>query len=684
MIPISTAQEDLVLGDNFGVYLKVEVEKSSSTSAYTDFTSYGGSNWIEGARLRDSVDQRVGSASVSLTREVSSSNSISPLRGDSTLNQTSSAGEAFAVAVDREMKVSVATIAASCSPVSTDYQLLFRGDIDDWDASKSPMQLSARDPGGFLLDRWIETSTAYGSSSGTAIETVMQEILDDTLGSTDIAVNASSTPGFLITKYEQQRQPILTALQTLADLIGWVVRYRWSTGDSDFTLQFYPPARTSTTPSSTFGPDRYVSLPRLSVDRADIRNVVDVIYPDSVSSGIETVTVQSSSSIDKYGRQWMSIREPDDSSITTSSEANTLGQAVIDDLSEPDVEQGADMHIWPYTELGDLYRWSANSVHYNADQDLAVVSYEHELSQKRHRTRMDLRGKPRSGTKDWLGKGDKPKSTEPGKGRLEVDQTVNSTNVSITARSYLNDVLGGFLEFSDPARTFTGTGSISSGDATLTVSDGDFATEDEKLYISVAAADSGGATLVSRVNSVTSTTVVELEDNAEVTVSTQNVALGGGFFSDFDYDGAAENTETNTRNRPAYGSDPSWTMIRSVTAGTAGDPVVINLTAQAAPSLNSFRCLAVDDSTDVVFGYSWSVSAGVDDTYSLYLDGGYGGNSTAAVTGTEGSPASNSTKNLTDSGGGTGSSREFWANCTLKDSASNVIQTLSDDGDVAL
>jgi len=184
------------------------------------------------------------------------------------------------------------------------------------------------------------------------------------------------------------------------------VRYRYSSGDDDFTLQFFPPARTSTTPNATFGADRYIKLPRLAVDRADIRNAIAVRYPDSVSGQTEVVTVESSSSIDRYGRMWMSISEPADSAIDTSSEAEVFGQAALDDLSEPDAEQSAEMHLWPVVELGDLYRWTANDVHYNADQDLAVVSFNHELSRNAHRTTLDLRGKARSGTKNWLDKAD--------------------------------------------------------------------------------------------------------------------------------------------------------------------------------------------------------------------------------------------------------------------------------------
>ena len=219
MIPVSTADEDLLLGTRFGVHLKVEVEKSSSTSDYWDLSALVGSNWIDGVSVRQDVDRLVGQADVTLLRDVSSSQSICPLRDDSTVNQSSSGGTSLVIDVTREAKISVATIAASCSPVSTDYHLLLRGEIDEWDARENPMRLSARDPGGFLMDRWIESKASYGSSSGDPIEDVMQSIIDDALGSTDIEVQESSSPGFLMAPaFKQEEMPILDALNTLKDL----------------------------------------------------------------------------------------------------------------------------------------------------------------------------------------------------------------------------------------------------------------------------------------------------------------------------------------------------------------------------------------------------------------------------------------------------------------------------------
>lgn len=440
MIPFSTAEEDLLLGTRFGVHLKVEVEKSSSTAEYHDLTSLVGSNWVDGVSIRQDVDRLVGQADVSLLREVSSSQSICPLRSDSTVNQSSSGGTSLVIDVTREAKISVAQIAASCSPVSTDYHLLLRGEIDEWDARETPMRLSVRDPGGLLMDRWIEASTQYGSSSGAAIEDVMQSIVDDALGSTDIEVQESSSPGFLIAPaYKQEVMPIMDALNSLRALIGWDLRYRWSSADDDFTLQFYPPDRDSTTPDSTFGPDRYESVPRLAINRADIRNVIEVKYPSSTSNKEETVTASDTSSIDKYGRRWMRIVEGQDSAIDTEAEAGVLANAALSDLAEPDAEQEIEMHLWWPVEINDLYRWEQNAIHYGTDQDLAVTGFRHEIWADRHRTHISARSNARSATKKWLFQ---PSTEKPWPEVLNVALAIDDDGNVDTSLTVTQEALG--------------------------------------------------------------------------------------------------------------------------------------------------------------------------------------------------------------------------------------------------
>lgn len=403
MRPLSTAEEDLLLGTHFHVYTKLEVETSSG--GYTDLSALSSHEWFVGGRIEEDVDLPVAEAHFSVLRDAGSSMSLSPLRTDSTLNQTSSGGPKRLVDVNREAKLSIATIPASCSPGSTDYKLLFRGDIDLWDVSQNPMRLRARDPGAFVQDQWVQQLSTYGSSSGTALHTVIQNVLDE-WASSGISLFVPSTPTFLINqKYEQNQAPVMEAVRALAGEIGYELRYRWSSSEDDFRFTLYDVDRDSTVHASTFGPSRYEKVNQLSLDRTLVRNQVSVWYPDAASTEYTQILVESTSSQDRFGLWWMEVREETVSQIDTSSEAATLANAILNDLKDPVAEQEIDMHLWPPVELGDIYVWQANDVHYDTDQAWAVTGFTHELEKNRHRTTMRVRGKPSGGYLRWFAKG---------------------------------------------------------------------------------------------------------------------------------------------------------------------------------------------------------------------------------------------------------------------------------------
>jgi hypothetical protein len=263
---------------------------------------------------------------------------------------------------------------------------------------------------------------------------------------------------------------------------------------------------------------------------------------------------------------------------------------------------------------------------------------------------------------------------------IDVTQTVSAGSVSFNAVSSLGEIEFGTVEFQDPERTFTGTGSITATDKTLTVSDGDFTDEDVGLYVSVVGAGAAGALLESRIDSVTSATVVELEDAAGTTVATKNVVLGGGWFSDFDYDGTDESNETNTRNRPVYGRDQTWIMFRATANNDVSSPQLINMQPQVAATLTEVDLAVNDDfgaSGDDQYTFTWTPSNGVTDSYSIDLEGGKEDDRGAIlVSGTESSPASTSSEQLDDAGAADNSATpKHWGRFTLKDSGGTVLGT---------
>ena len=257
--------------------------------------------------------------------------------------------------------------------------------------------------------------------------------------------------------------------------------------------------------------------------------------------------------------------------------------------------------------------------------------------------------------------------------KIEVIQTVSATSVSFVATAQLGELDFGIVEFQDPGRSFAATGSINNGDKTLTVSDGDFTDEDVNLYVSVADAGAGGSLLETRIDSVTSATEVEVETAAGATVNNKNVIVGGGWFSDFDFDAVDEAQETNTRNRPEANSDSSWIMFRAVTENDVSSPSLINIPIQILPALLAVDNTTFDDGVDNIYTTSWVSNATVTDAmtieFSLFE------NEVLVKTDSEGSPATNSGKIITDVGSGDGGSDSHYVSMILKSATGETLGT---------
>jgi hypothetical protein len=400
--PLTGGETTVLAGTTYRITPRIKVANGSGTMI--DVTT-----WLERARWDYDIDQPVSAATVEFRRDFGSTQSLAPFRGDSTLNRDDLAAYSPLLDIGRAITVEVATTALGTAPIAGDYKLLFEGVQDTVNFEKSPVSVIARDKGGLLVDRWVMIEKNYGSEAGVALETVMQQILDDSMGAgsfspSPVTLYTPVSPSFLITTYRQKKQSVMDALQTLAFLVGWDVRYKWDSGTSAFRLTLSAPPRTKTVPDYTFGPSSYLDITKLNVDRLNIRNYVDVSYPDKASNSRGSYAISDSASITKYGLRYFSIVEDDASPIDTVGEATTLGNSALADLKDPKAEQGLEAHFfWP-AELGDLYRHSPNAVHYNSDQDYAVVRIENELTMTTHRSRFDTRGSPAGAYLGWYGR----------------------------------------------------------------------------------------------------------------------------------------------------------------------------------------------------------------------------------------------------------------------------------------
>lgn len=253
---------------------------------------------------------------------------------------------------------------------------------------------------------WTYQSTT--STSGFAVEQIMQNILDDNLGAGVVTLYVPTSPSWSIKQYIQSRTGTLDALRTLAAQIGWDCRYKWRSGTSAFELTLYQPDRTKATVDRTFNADEYKEVKRLSLSIADIRNAIRVVYSDSSDKDPtgqpkrKVIEVTDSTSITNYGRRFMEISESSSSQIDTSTEATSMANAAKSDLALPSVDHSIDfVHGFPWAELGDRYTLTANGLHYTTDQTLCVVGHRHECRDGFIRSSLDLRGKPLLGVSIW-------------------------------------------------------------------------------------------------------------------------------------------------------------------------------------------------------------------------------------------------------------------------------------------
>jgi hypothetical protein len=259
------------------------------------------------------------------------------------------------------------------------------------------------------------TWTESGSTSLTAgqlSETIIQQILDDNLGVGVVTLVTPVSPAWAVKAYRVDRQSVWAAVRALADEIGWDLRFRWDEPSGSFKLTFSTPDRAKVIPDRTFKPSQRYKLSRLQTQIGFIRNAVQVVYNDSgdLDEGQQpkrkVVQVTDATSITQYGRRFCEVAEAATANIDSSGEATTLANNILSDLAQPRAEQECDGPLFRFVELSDLIRWKADGIHYDSDQDFAVVSYHHHVGMSGQstvsRTTMVCRGKPSTGFRRWL------------------------------------------------------------------------------------------------------------------------------------------------------------------------------------------------------------------------------------------------------------------------------------------
>jgi len=215
-------------------------------------------------------------------------------------------------------------------------------------------------------------------------------------GTTAVPFQAGDSPGWTIPTYTQNKVPVMNAIKTLAMQIGWELRYIWNSSANDFVLTLYEPDRAKSTPDHTFTKDEILQDSGIRVSRTNVRNYIKVSY------GGGTSVAQDSASQSRYGYRSMEITEASSSQVDTAGEATTMATACLNDLKEPTMERGISVTtFWP-VELGDLISFPADNIHSDSAIDLAVHGYSHSVKDKKGLTKINGKGAPSVGSRQWL------------------------------------------------------------------------------------------------------------------------------------------------------------------------------------------------------------------------------------------------------------------------------------------
>jgi len=443
---ITSAQEEAFLGTSRRLYHRFQIEDPSG--AWVDYTTDGGSaiDWVDRWTISATVDQPIVGLEVELFREVD---------GESLAPYLSPGAEAIKPGRGVRVYVAATALGAATPSFPGDYFLLFDGFVDGWVAGerRETISLSCRDRLGLLADTWSVAANEYGSTAGTDIRTVTQAIVSERLSE---SLEWVGDPDFGIVTYEQSREAMLDAVLANVDLIGWLVRYRWSDVYDAFRIEIFEPARSSPALDWTVSPSDYYELPLFAEDTDEIRNEGIILW----SGG--TVTATDDDSIAEYGRTKTIVLDArQDIQITTEARATNLITAVVADLSQPLVQASAILPLAPWVMVGDFYRFEPNGALHAASQDMAVVSWEHTYGPDGAETRLELRGQPSGGVTRWDAVRDRlereavPEEETPpaavAEGDIEFYYTVASGSGGQTTPGSADGSLGGWISSVDRA-----------------------------------------------------------------------------------------------------------------------------------------------------------------------------------------------------------------------------------------
>ncbi|MCP3060977.1 fibronectin type III domain-containing protein [Myxococcus sp. K38C18041901] len=415
MRPLSAFQAALLTSPSgYSTHPRVWVRDGLGT--WLNLNVLFGADWVLGVRINEKLDAPVAEAEVSLARNGPGGGrlSLSPLVVESLANTLRGSFSPL-LAEAAYFRVELGLAAPGQVPREEDFFEVFRGRIDEVDAGPEELKVVGRDLGGLLQDTLIEVEREYGDDTvGVPVQSIIQSLCNDN-GMASFGLYVPVDPLSQRGKYRQKVEPILDAVRTLAQRIGWDCRMKWRASAGSYALTLYAPDRLQTVEEWAYGPDEYQDLDSVTRQLVDIRTDVEVVYSDRNDlddSGVpkrKRVTASNPTARAQVGRRWMQVAEEDTSNINTQAEAQRLADAAVADLSVSPLTVSLTVDPHPGMELGDVVRLEPDGVRLDTAHWLAVQELEHECATDgTARMKLVLRGQPSTSVREWLERDARP------------------------------------------------------------------------------------------------------------------------------------------------------------------------------------------------------------------------------------------------------------------------------------
>lgn len=469
----TTDERNTVAASRYAHTAKLEITDSDGTWRDVS-TSLDTPDWFNDATLTEQIDSNTVTLTATLLRDTGTL-SLAPLRTDSPINRNAAAAYAPMLDVRRRWRLSVSVTAPGATPA---WKELASGYIDriDVDGDTPTIRVTGRGMEAPILDAQIRVVRSYCTSGALPVETVIQQVLDDTLGTgADDTLGGQATPyssgitlstptyspTFYINQgYRPATGNLMEALTQLAQLAGMVLRYRYDASDVN-RLTLLTVNRNPSAPDWSIGGTEYTAIPVNAIDLTGVRTLIDLYYVDA-SLGQQHVTSPSTGTSDAltlYGTRYMRVDVAGSVTLDSTS-AQAMADAMRADLELPPLEQQiVSPGLW-FVQLYDYGQFVANGIHYDQDQYGGVTGITQAMTGGTLMTTVSARGKPAGRYRTWLQYASEPVealaynqciATVTATSATQITVTVTATAPSGTPTVTLAEITGSAAVVSGPA-----------------------------------------------------------------------------------------------------------------------------------------------------------------------------------------------------------------------------------------